>query len=159
MADCAELVQAATQVGFRAGTYADGSERGNVEVCFLNEENPVARSWIRQLRQASAIVARIHQVEVRPEDLFSVQISHWRPGDHYGWHPDHDPSGTLEADRKLTIYVNLAGPGGLEIDKVGLINCGPGDALIINSLVSHAAPKLWTDRYSLVAWIPGPNWH
>ena len=158
--DCAALIETANTKGWLDGTYSDGTKRDNVSVCFLEQgDYEVSDGWIESFRMTARILAPIFGVHVHEELLTSIQISRWREGDHYGMHKDHDTSGRLSNDRKLSLYASLSDNGGLDIDKVGHMRCNTGDALYFNSLVSHAAPKQETgERFSVVAWVPGPDW-
>ena len=159
-ADCRALLTEAHFKGWRAGTYSNGAVRPNVSVCFMYGENLVAMEWLDALQRQARILGELFRVEVWPERLHSIQLSHWRPGgDHYHYHTDHDSTGLLEMDRKLSIYVSLYENGGLEIAGSGMIACQTGDALAFSGMVNHASPKREDGhRYSLVAWVPGPSW-
>ncbi len=160
-ADCARLLAAAEAQGWQPGTYADGSRRDHVTVCFLNDgEVEIVTAVIARLREHAAVLARLFRVDVWPQQLTSIQVARYRPGDHYSYHRDNDETQrALPADRKLSIYVSLSASGGIDIEGIGPIHCNVGDALIYSGLVTHAAPMQEAgERHSFVAWIPGPRW-
>lgn len=155
--ECSQIVDVAERAGFGSGTYSDGSFRDHVNVCFL----PVgACPAFGRIVDRIPPIARLLGIDVWPDRLGKVQISRWSEGDHYGMHKDHEESGReLEWDRKLSLYVSLSQGGGLEISKVGRVNCGVGEAIAFSSLVMHAAPMQEEGiRYSAVMWVPGPRW-
>ena len=156
--ECDQIVRIADEKGWRAGTFADGSFRDNVSVCFL-KPGELPDAFPRIVDRMKPIAAMLG-IDVWPEKLESVQVSKWGEGDNYGWHSDNDNTGgTHSIDRKLSLYVSLSPGGGLEIDKSGLVNCRTGDALAFSGHVGHKAPKQETgERHSLAAWIPGPRW-
>ncbi len=159
--ECQALIAEADRLGWEHGTYADGTRRENVSVCFLEyspHDRPVARAWIEKLRAHAASLATVFGLQVWPEKLWSLQLSYWAPGDHYGYHADHDPTGVLPLDRKLSIFVSLSEGGVLGLDRTGPVTCQTGDALIFPSFLSHEAPATEHQRWSMVAWIPGPDW-
>ena len=157
--ESARLVGEANAVGFQPGTHSDGSHRDHVEICMLTEDHPVAAEWIASVRTCATILGELWRVKVWPEHLRYLQVSHWRPGsDHYHYHCDHDTRGILPFDRKFSLYASLCEGGGLEIDEIGLVNCNTGDALAFTSIVQHAVPQTDHERYSMVAWVPGPAW-
>ena len=158
--DCHALIDLAIEKGFQPGTYSDGSERGNVAVRFLTgDDGPVAAGWIEAFMRISEMFAAAFSLDVTPRGLESLQVSRWKEGDGYGMHVDHDIRNILSMDRKLSLYASLTNGGGLEVDKLGHLHCGVGDVLAFPAIVSHAAPvQAEGERYSVVAWIPGPDW-
>ena len=158
--DCQALIDGAHASGFIPGTYSDGTHRPNVSVCFMGRDCCLpAAMWIEAFEKCAPMVAGIHGISVWPDKLETIQVSRWQPGDSYGHHVDHDVTGILPYERKLSLYVSLTEGGGLEVEKLGLVRCGTGDMLAFSSIVSHAAhQQIEGERYSVVAWIPGPAW-
>ena len=158
--DCQALIELVNELGWQGAAYADGRPRGNVTVRHLQDgDGPVAREWLAAFRQMAALYAPAFGVDVSPENLTSFQVSRWREGDHYEMHADHDASGNLAVDRKMSLYVALSPGGGLEVHGVGKIHCNTGDALAFASYVNHGAPVQGPgERFSAVAWVPGPDW-
>ena len=157
---CNALIDLCETKGWVPGTYSDGRERPNVSVRFLTEDDgEVAKRWLEAFRDCSPRIAAEFGITVWAEKLQSIQVSKWTPGDKYGHHIDHDVRGILDNDRKLSLYVSLTEGGGLEVESLGLIRCGTGDLMAFPAIVSHAAPEqVEGERYSVVAWIPGPDW-
>jgi len=159
-AECRDAIRAADDLGWRSGTYADGTERPNVAVCFLGEDDspPGLYDRIRDISRPAADI--LGGILIAPNLLDSIQVSRWRQGDHYGHHRDHDPREEFpRADRKLSVYISLSDGGGLDIDGTGLIRANAGDSIIMSSITTHAAPVQGEgERHSVVAWVPGPRW-
>ena len=158
--DCKALVDLADERGWRKGTYSDGRPRGGVLVRFLTaEDGDVATAWIEGFQRLAPLFAHAFDLEIYPDALDSIQVSRWSKGDGYGMHVDHDVRNILPLDRKLSLYVSLSPGGGLEVDSLGLVRCDVGDTLAFPAIVNHAAPKQEAGkRFSVVAWVPGPNW-
>ena len=159
--DCDALVGLAADLGFGNGTYSDGRKRGNVAVRFLTrDDGPIAAGWIEAFIRISEVFAAAFSIDIEPEGIESLQISRWQEGDGYGMHVDHDTRNILSRDRKLSLYSALsANGGGLEVDRLGHVQCQVGDVLAFPAMVPHAAPVQGEgERYSVVAWIPGPDW-
>lgn len=157
--ECNALVQEAASAGWHPGTYADGRPRDHVQVRFLDAAFPTTRYWIEKIRRHAVPLAELFGVDIDPAGLVALQVSRWGPGDHYGHHFDHDSTGNLVLERKLTIYTALSPGGGLDISGPGLVRCHTGDTLCFNALASHAAPpQTEGERFSVVAWVPGPHW-
>ena len=158
---CSDIVEFCNAQGWRKGTFANGSVRDNVNVCFLNGDSALETTLFQRIRDlAIPSSPLLGNIAIDAESLHSVQISRYREGDHYGMHCDHDVSTkNLTRDRKLSIYVQLTGHGGLNIHDIGMVHTKPGDALIFNALTQHSAPiQKSGERHSLVAWINGDSW-
>ena len=143
------------RIGWTRGTIVDGTPSRNSKVAFTDTE------WIvDRFRQIAIKCAPIIDVEIYPEHLKTVQLGRYKaPNEDYGKHIDHDTSRrNLKYDRKLSLVAALSDGGGLEIDDIGLIRLNAGDVLAFNSITDHAAPAMDHDRYTAVAWIPGPPW-
>ena len=154
--ECAAIIARAHETGWKEAMFFDGRLRGT-SVCFLSVSTPP----LRRITGRIAPIAELLGMEVWPDELKDAQISRWRHGQHYDWHMDHDPSGVrLPWDRKLSLYVSLSEEGGLDIDSAGFVKCQTGDALAFASHTLHKRPASddKTERYSLVAWVPGPRW-
>ena len=158
--DCARLIDLAWQLGWRAGGHTDGTERPGVSVCHIPEtQGPVAAGWIAAFRRMAPVCAAGFGVDIQPELLRRIQVSRWQPGDGYGMHPDQDWRRILPVDRKLSLYVALTDGGGLALRAHGMIHCQTGDMLAFGGTVPHAVPtQKEGERYSVVAWITGPDW-
>ena len=83
---------------------------------------------------------------------------------HFCWHADTSPS---DMTRKITIVVPLSSPdefegGDLQFNQGGVmcsVKQTPGRALAFPSwLIHQVTPVTSGMRYSLAAWIRGPNW-
>ena len=154
-AECSRIIQTATDAGWTRGTIVDGTPSRNSSVRFLTDD------WLlERIRGIARHAAPLLDIAITPELLASVQIGRYLPpSEDYGWHVDHDPSRRhLEHDRKLSIVGALSDGGCLEISGVGRINLNAGDLLAFSGIVSHMAPPLDHERYTLVAWLPGPPW-
>ena len=153
--ECEQIVEIASAEGWEQGTIIDGTPSRNSSVRFLRTP------WILdRMRQFVAHAGPLLGLDVSPELLESVQIGRCLPpSEDYGWHVDHDPSRRhVEHDRKLSLVGALSDGGGLEIDDIGRINLNAGDLLAFGGNVSHMAPPMDHERYTIVAWIPGPPW-
>ena len=93
----------------------------------------------------------------------AIEVLRYRPGQKFDWH--FDTHGTLR--RKITCVINLSDPasywrGGLVLRAAHLEkkrSREQGAATLFPSYIQHRArPPLWGTRWSLVAWLTGPQW-
>lgn len=154
-AECDQIIDIARQLGWEKGRIIDGKTERNSSVRFIYTD------WVlERMRQLARHAGPLLGIDVTPELLDSVQIGRYLPnGEDYGWHVDHDPTRRhIEYDRKLSLVGCLSPASKLHISGCGAVNMNPGDILAFSGNVSHMAPPLDYKRFTIVAWIPGPNW-
>ncbi len=153
--ECTSIIELAKQIGFDQGTIVTGEKVRNSTVAWLRDP-----AYLQRIRDIATAVAPILRLDCSPELLQSLQIGHYKAeSEDYKWHVDHDPTRrNLQHDRKLSLVAALTDGGCLEISDVGVIKLNAGDMLAFPGIVSHQAPPMPHERYTLVAWIPGPPW-
>ena len=122
--------------------------------------DPFFDEWLTRMRTHARTFGRLFDVAISSSRLTSMQFSRFQVGDHYGPHKDHDESQQHVAmDRKLSIWVSLTDGAKLGISNVGDVRANAGDAIVFTGLCGHWAPEQKDgERYSCVAWVPGPRW-
>ena len=155
------MVKVVDEKGWQDGTFADGKLRKNVNVNFMEEGgDPFYDVWLSRMRRHAATFGQLFDVDVEPSRLTSMQFSRYRVGDHYGIHCDNDETQkNVGFDRKISIWVSLSDNASLGISHSGDVRANTGDAIIFTGLCHHWAPEQKEgERYSCVAWVPGPRW-
>ena len=153
--ECEDIIRLAKEIGFDQGTIVTGEKVRNSTVAWLRHLDYLQR--IRDIADGIAPALRLH---IDSSLLESLQIGHYAAeNEDYKWHVDHDPTRrNLKHDRKLSLVAALTDGGCLEISGDGRIALNAGDMLAFPGIVSHQAPPMKHERYTLVAWIPGPAW-
>jgi PKHD-type hydroxylase len=90
-----------------------------------------------------------------------LQLTHYRIGDHYGWHQDN--GGGVLSNRKLSLVVQLSEPSSYEGGELEFLGLEPipakkqGTVILFPSYNAHqVTPVTKGERWSLVAWVRGP---
>jgi len=154
------LIRYCEDMGFAGATFVDGRHRDNVKTVFLNRnDHPATSDFFLEVEKIARQVAPILGIDVWPDQIDTVQVARYLPGDHYGQHVDHDNGRShLPADRKISIFGGASPGGALEIEDETIF-CGTGDVIVMSSIAFHAAPiQEEGTRYSWVVWVPGPQW-
>ena len=153
--ECERIIALARERGWSRGVEVDGKTPRNSSVMFTDDAGVLER-----MRQIAKHAGPLLGLDVWPHLLASVQLGRYRPPqESYGWHVDHDPTRRhVEHDRKLSLVGALSDGGALELSGIGRMNLNAGDMLAFGGNVSHMAPALDHERFTIVAWIPGPPW-
>jgi PKHD-type hydroxylase len=146
---------------FTGGHYDHGRR---TQLCALH---PAEDSWVYNIigrcwRSANELM----RLEVSPSMNDPIQLLRYDEGEagHFRWHSDTLPS---DMTRKLTIVVPLSSPteyegGELQFNQGGVeitVKQTPGQPVAFPSwLIHQVTPVTRGRRYSLAAWIRGPNW-
>lgn len=100
-------------------------------------------------------------------ESFEVQFIKYNVGGNYGWHCDYGVSENKDADRKLSLSIQLS--GGNEYEGCDLILCDSsriyrnlsrniGEGVVFDSKSPHKVTHLTKGvRYCVVAWAHGPR--
>ena len=144
------------------GAHYDHGRR--TQLCSLH---PVEHSWVYKIigifwKSANEQM----RLDVVPTMNDPIQLLRYDEGEagHFRWHADTLPS---DMTRKLTIVVPLSSPseyegGELQFNQGGVmctVKQTPGQLVAFPSwLIHQVTPVTRGKRYSLAAWIRGPNW-
>lgn len=145
-----------------SGAHYDTGRR--TQLCSLS---PHEHRWVYDIIEACFTSANQHmRCEIVPHMSDPIQLLRYdqEEAGHFRWHADTLPS---DMTRKITIVVPLSSPteyegGDLQFNQGGSI-CSvpqsPGKAVAFPSWLTHqVTPVTRGRRYSLAAWIRGPNW-
>ena len=124
--------------------------------------------WVRDLLWEFVKKSNINAFGVDVYNDAEMQFTeyHAEEGGHYGWHHDINWNNTTNADRKLSITVQLSDPsdyegGDFEFSEAGMDGDfkSKGTVLVFPSYLNHRVlPVTSGTRKSLVAWFLGPRW-
>ena len=129
--------------------------------------HPQGERWAYELIERTFMVANEHmRCDIVPEMSDPIQILRYDEEDEgcYIWHADTLPS---DMTRKMSVVVPLSDPseyagGRLQFNQGGTLHeipQTPGKPVVFPSwLIHQVTPVTKGHRYSLVAWIRGPNW-
>ena len=154
-------------------TYAQAAVGDHDEGEILTETRNSKVSWMYEDDWCSSIFAHYFNIankefwEYNLNILDGIQITKYRPGDHYGWHSDYGTSEDNRYTRKLSASLLVTDPseykgGELEfIDYHNNLVVAPrkkGTMIIFDSRIPHrVTPVTSGERTSLVAWMLGPK--
>lgn len=150
--------------GAKALTGSHYDEGRRTQICSLSYEY---HRWVYDIIEQCFRQANEHmRVDIVPSMSDPIQLLRYDEGEsgHFRWHGDTIPS---DMTRKITIVVPLSSPdeyegGDLQFNQGGVISSlrqEPGRALAFPSwLIHQVTPVTKGRRYSLAAWIRGPNW-
>ena len=150
--------------GARALTGGHYEEARRTRVCSLD---PAQHAWVYDIIADCFRAANEHmRFDIVPEMNDYVQLLKYDQAEagHFRWHADTTPS---DMTRKITLLVPMNAPdeydgGELQFNQGGVVcsvDQAPGRVYAFPSwLIHQVTPVTRGLRYSLVAWIRGPNW-
>lgn len=154
-------------------TYSQAEIGGSDEGKIITETRNSKVSWMYEDDWCSSIFAHYFNIankehwEYNLNILDGIQITKYRPGDHYGWHSDYGTAEDNRYTRKLSASLLLTDPseykgGELEfIDYHNNLVVAPrkkGTMIVFDSRIPHrVTPVTSGERTSLVAWMLGPK--
>ena len=138
------------------------TETRNSKVSWMYEDD-----WVSSIFAHYFNIANKESWEYNLNFLDGIQITKYRPGDHYTWHSDYGTADDNRYTRKLSATLLVTDPseykgGDLEfIDYHNNLVVAPkkkGTMIIFDSRVPHrVTPVTSGERISLVAWMLGPK--
>lgn len=153
-----------------AGEAVTGGKGDSLLTHIPNDIRKTEVSWIEHSQETDWLYHKLHKVVMDCNlsrygfeltgFLEKLQLTHYREGDHYGWHQDSGP-GEFSV-RKLSLVVQLSKPeeyegGELEFLSKSKAPSEQGDIVLFPSYNAHqVTPVTKGERYSLVAWVRGP---
>jgi predicted 2-oxoglutarate/Fe(II)-dependent dioxygenase YbiX len=155
------------QVGQVGQDYATGSSVDEGRRTRVRSLHPAEHRWVYDIVANSFNAAnQLMRCDVVPSLSDPIQLLRYdaEEAGHFRWHADTLPS---DMTRKISIVVPLSSPteyegGELQFNQGGglcAVEQVPGRPIAFPSwLVHQITPVTRGQRYSLVAWIRGPNW-
>jgi len=155
------------QVGQAGQDYATGSGVDDGRRTQVRSLHPAEHRWVYDIIAECFITAnQLMRCDIVPSLSDPIQLLRYDADEaaHFRWHADTLPS---DMTRKISIVVPLSLPaeyegGELQFNQGGVLSSVkqvPGRPIAFPSwLVHQITPVTRGQRYSLVAWIRGPNW-
>lgn len=155
------------KVGEAGRDYATGSRVDDGRRTQVRSLHPAEDRWVYDIIADSFNAAnRLMCCDIVPSLSDPIQLLRYDADEagHFRWHSDTAPS---DMTRKISIVVPLSSPteyegGELQFNQGGTlcsVEQAPGRPIAFPSwLIHQVTPLTRGQRYSLVAWIRGPNW-
>ena len=147
--------------------YAEGAHRDEARRTRVRTVEPELYPWVyARVREVFTLANQLMRADIVPSMNDPIQLLRYDAEEqgHFRWHADTVPS---DMTRKISLVVPLSEPeeyegGQLQFNQGGLLcelpqKCGHPVAFP-SWLIHRVQPVTRGRRYSLVAWIRGPNW-